>query len=143
MMLVKDPKNFGYIFENIIHDKLKNLECFDEILYEKELKKRWGWEASSVDYLLIYDNNIILIQVKWRKTRRRESVHIHNFIKSINHIMNALTNKNMVMGLWISRREPFEDNKEFLSKHNIRCIYDFHSMNKIASDLEIILRNAL
>ena len=140
--MIKDPKNFGYVFENIIYESVKQLDTFEEILYEKELKKRWGWEAASVDYLLVYKDKIILVQVKWRKTRRRENMHIQNFIKSINHIMNSW-NKKMIMGLWVSRREPFDDNKELLKQHNIKCIHDFHNMNKIAAELQLILKSTL
>ena len=42
----------------------------------------------------------------------------------------------MLMGLWVSRIEPFEDNIEILKKHKIECIsyYD---------DIEMLVDKAI
>ena len=139
----KNPKNFGYIFESILYERLKSLNLFDEIYYETDLRKKWGFDAASVDYLLVYKNNVIMLQVKWRKTRRKENAHIQNFIKSINHISHFINDKTMLFGLWISRRQPFDDNLYYMSNHNIYCISDFNSMTKLANDMEAILKNVI
>jgi hypothetical protein len=140
---LKNPKNFGYIFESILFERLKSLNLFDEIYYETDLRKKWGFDAASVDYLLVYKNNVIMLQVKWRKTRRKENAHIQNFIKSINHISRFIDDKTMLFGLWVSRRQPFDDNKYYMKNHNIYCISDFNSMTKLANDMEAILKNVI
>ena len=139
----KNPKNFGYIFENILYERLVSLNLFYEIYYETDLRKKWGFDAASVDYLLVYKNKVIMLQVKWRKTRRKENDHIKNFIKSINHISTFINDKTMLFGLWVSRRQPFEDNLYFMNNHNILCISDFDSMTKLANDMEDLLRRAV
>jgi hypothetical protein len=140
---MKDPYNYGYLFEQILYEKLKALNMFDEIYYEKDLKERWGWDAASVDYLLVYKNKMIVLQSKWRKTRRRENAHINNFLKSIKHISRLIEGKTLIFGLWVSRREPFQDNIVQLSNHNIFCISDFHSMTKVANQMIDVLKQNL
>ena len=108
---------------------------FDNILHENQLKQRWGWPSSSVDYMLETKDHVILIQCKWRTSRRRENLGITNFLSSVNHILSKF-DKPMLIGLWISRIEPFEDNIETLKKHKIQCIsyYD---------DIEMLVDKAI
>lgn len=133
--MCNDPGNVGYLFEKVIYDTLKSTNMFDEIHYETELTKRWGFNASSIDYLLVVKDKAIVVQVKWRKTRRRENLSINNFIKSIQHVQKYLTDKQIIMGLWISRRKPFDDNVKELYAHNIKCICDYDSMTKLATEM--------
>ena len=74
--------NDGYLMEHLVYEYIKKLNIFDEIIYEKELIKRYGRGAEGVDYLLIHQNKMILLQVKWRRTRRRENSGIESFLKS-------------------------------------------------------------
>jgi hypothetical protein len=143
MINIKDPSNLGYVFEQILYNKLQQLQLFDEIHYETELTRKWGWDASSVDYLLVYKNKVIVLQAKWRKTRRRENAHINNFIKSIKHITSSIDGKTMILGLWVSRRKPFEDNISQLMNHNVICISNFDSMTSLANHMADILEKCL
>lgn len=137
-------KNQGYKFEQILYDKIKALNMFDEIHHERDLKRKWGWDAASIDYLLVRKDKVIVLQAKWRKTRRRENAHITNFLKSINHIGGMIQQeKKIVFGLWASRREPFEDNQCHLKEHNIYCVSDFTSMSRVANRVaEILLQHS-
>jgi len=118
--------------EHLVYEHIKELNLFDEIIYERELVKRFGREAVGIDYLLIYQNKMIILQIKWRRTRRRENNAIKNFLNSINHIVNTISDKQYIMGLYISRMEPFTDNKDYLKNNKVHCIYDFNSMTTLA-----------
>lgn len=139
----KDMKNQGYIFENIIYQKLKSLEIFEEIHYEKELIKRYGWLCSSIDYLLIHKDVYIVTQLKWVKTKRRETRGINNFIKSVEHLSKMFNHKKMIFGLWISRRKPFQDNEENLKNKNIYCIVESESMDKAAENVASFIQRVM
>lgn len=125
-------QNNGYLMEHLIYEQIKELNLFDEIIYEKDLVKRFGREAVGIDYLLIYQNKMIILQIKWRRTRRRENNAIKNFLNSVNHIINKINDKQYIMGLYISRMEPFSDNKDHLKNNKVHCIYDFNSMTTLA-----------
>lgn len=126
----KDPKNFGYFLEDRLFAELKDLELFDEILVEDFLLKRWGWSASGVDQLLIIGDYAIAIQTKWRKTRRREDRFINNFLTSLDFTLKK-SGKKLLFGLWVSRREPFEDNLEKLTAKNVQAISCFDSIDHL------------
>jgi hypothetical protein len=113
-------------------ERLYETEKFEQILYETELKKRYGWNASSVDMLIIYGDTLIFTQCKWRVSRRRESLDIAKFLNSAKHISQFFGTDFKVYGLWVSRREPFSDNKELLKKENMCSISNFDSMDKLA-----------
>lgn len=83
--LLMDPRNLGRFFEQRIYMGLKSMKLFDKIYYEDDLKKIYGWRASSIDYMLEMPDGIILMQVKWRTSRRRENNAIMNFLNSIRH----------------------------------------------------------
>lgn len=130
------PKEFlneGYEFEQVIYNHLKKLNLFDEIVYEKELASKFGWDAAGIDYLLTHNDKMILVQVKWRKSRRRENLGIHNFMKAIDHVVDLTKDKKYAFGLYISRRKPFNDNIEQLSCKKVHCLSDFNSMDGLAS----------
>jgi hypothetical protein len=128
-------KNIGYVFEDIVYEELRSLNIFDEIHHETELTRMYGWDASSIDYMLVYKNKVIVVQTKWRKTRRREDAGIHKFIRSINYMKGQVNGKKQFYGLWVSRREPFEDNIQFLGAHNVSCISNFNSMTSAAKEM--------
>lgn len=124
--------NNGYVMEHLVYENIKNLNIFDEIIYEKELIKRYGRGAEGIDYLLIHQNKMILLQVKWRRTRRRENSAIESFLRSVNFIVDSLKDKQYLFGLYISRLEPFDDNKNYLGNNKVHCIYEYDSMASLA-----------
>lgn len=118
--------------ESLVYEYIKNLNIFDEIIYEKELIKRYGREAEGIDYLLIHQNKMIILQVKWRRTRRRENSAIDSFLRSLNYIVDSLKDKQYMLGLYISRLEPFDDNKCQLKNNKVHCIFEYESMTSLA-----------
>lgn len=141
-MLRLDPKNLGRLFERKMLFGLKSMEVFDAIHDENTLKKRYGWKASSVDYMLELPEGLILMQIKWRASRRRENAAIMNFLGSIKYIQDHY-NKPMLFGMWVSRMEPFEDNKQLLKNNNIHCVHHFESIESLVKQSTMALHNHL
>jgi len=136
-----DPKNFGYIVEQLFYDNISKLGIFIDIKHEKELIKTYGFSYSSIDYILILKDGIIPVQIKYRGSRRRETIGVDNFISSISKL-GDIFNKPIIYGLWISRLRPFDDNESLLGLHNIRCVDDFHDMNRlIEKSVDYIVHN--
>lgn len=124
--------NLGRVFERSFHKQLEYLcskNYFDHVFTEDDLRKMYGWQSVSVDFLLIKSNYVIVVQTKYRKTRRREDHGIQNFIKSIEHVLGKAKDLKLAGGFWISRMKPFDDNISFLLSKNIQCIYHFDSMD--------------
>jgi hypothetical protein len=116
----EQKRNFGYVLEMAAYDALVSSNLFDNVYTELDLRKMFGWGASSVDLMLVKGDMVIMGQLKWRRSRRRESIEINKFIKSVNHICSFLDQGIFVFGIWISRMEPFNDNKErMLREHKI------------------------
>ena len=67
-----------------------------------------------------------MVQTKYRNTRRRENISISKFLNSVEYISKQIE-KPVLFGVWVSRLEPFDDNKEWLSQHKIVTISQFHS----------------
>jgi hypothetical protein len=132
--------NDGYKFEQVMYDHLKQLGIFDEIIYESDLRKRWGWRYASIDYLLVYKNKLIALQMKWRKSRRRENIGVTNFIQAVNQINSAIQDKEVLFGLYVSRREPFVDNQSTLNSNNIHCIWEYNSMIQLVDHVTQFLK---
>jgi hypothetical protein len=118
--------NHGFILEKVFYEEVSK---FTSLIYtEKELKRMYGWDATSIDFLIICDNSVIAIQTKYRKSRRRENKYIANFIKSLNFIKNMkLYDDKKWSGIWVSRRIPFEDNIELLKINDIICSSHYES----------------
>lgn len=109
---------------------------FQEIHYETDLRKRWGWHMSSIDYLMVYQNKIIVvIQAKWRRTRRRETAAVQNFIRSIEHVKEHYASFKII-GLWVSRMTPFEDNQFNLQNYNVYCVCNDDNMMNLANTMQ-------
>jgi hypothetical protein len=122
----------GYIAEQSFYKKVLNLDIFSEIKYEDDLVKDYSWRFSSIDYLLIKEDGIIPVQIKYRRTRRREDRSVNNFIKSVDQL-SSIYNKPILFGLWISRLRPFDDNESLLGTRNIRCVSHFEDMETLIS----------
>lgn len=125
-----DQKNFGYFLEYKVYESMRSLGIFDDILVEDNLKKRWGWEAAGIDHLLFMGDYVIPIQTKWRCTRRREDLFINNYLKSLEYVMR-LCGKKLLFGLWVSRLEPFADNKERLKSMGVTAVSCYESMDTL------------
>lgn len=121
--------NFGKVLEDVLFEKLQNIGVLQKIEHEDILKRKWGWRAASVDYMLELDNFIILIQCKWRRSRRRENKGISNFLESVQYIKNIYKGKEVLFGMWISRINPFDDNVQTLWTHNIVCVSEYDSID--------------
>lgn len=117
-----DPGNMGRILEHKITSKLSEMHIFDRVLHEDELRKLWGWDICSIDHLLIYKNYLIPIQEKWCNTRRRETKHMQRFLKSVKYLQRVLPDKQVLFGLWVSRIDPFDDNKHMLTQANVHTV---------------------
>lgn len=126
----------GRVFEHKITESLTKLCMFDDVLHEDELRKLWGWDVCSIDHLLLYRDYIIPVQEKWCNTRRRETKHMQKFLNSIEYLQSVLPNKRVLFGLWVSRIEPFDDNKQLLHKYNIHAVSHYTSdMDELVSIL--------
>lgn len=127
-MRMRDEDNNGRIFERCFYNSLRNIYGIDYIYDELQLRKTYGWPSVGVDYLIIKGDNVIAIQVKYRRTRRREDHGIMNYMKSLEYVLRV-TNKKLVKGFWISRMKPFDDNIAFLNSKNVHCIHHYDDMN--------------
>lgn len=132
MKIINENQMLGNLFEEILYDKIKELNFFDEIHYERDLLKKYGWHSSSIDYLLVYKKKFIVLQLKWRNTKRKENLSINNFVKSTLFMQNKMHDKEYMCGLWVSRLKPFDDNISFLAQHSINYVSCCESMDKLA-----------
>lgn len=126
----KDPKNNGYKAEQLFYESISSYQLFEDIKHERDLKKLYSWSMTSIDYLLITKQGIIPVQIKYRGTRRRENNAIKNFLNSVNQLPN-LYDKPILFGVWLSRLEPFSDNKDLLTSYNIDCVDYYHDLNQL------------
>lgn len=145
MLCSKDPNNIGRLFEQKITDSLCALSLFDTVLHEDDLRRQWGWDVCSIDHLLVYKGYYLIpIQEKWCNTRRRETKHMQRFVKSVSYIQKILPNHKILFGVWVSRIDPFDDNKEMLCKHNIFTVSRYTScMNELISSLISFIHDSL
>lgn len=134
--------NFGKHLEEKLYERLLELGYFQTIADEEHLKRLWGWKAASVDYLLEISGMVIMIQCKWRRSRRRENKGINNFLGSVEYIKNK-NDKPLLFGLWISRVDPFEDNIEVLNNKHIICVSEFNSIDWLVDKAISTLRSKL
>lgn len=112
----------GHILEDKITKCLSDMQLFDDIYHEDDLRRQWGWDVCSIDHLIVYKDFFIPIQEKWCNTRRRETKHMQRFLRSVSRIKSVLPDKRFLFGVWVSRIEPFDDNKEMLRECNIHAV---------------------
>lgn len=123
--------NQGQVLENEMFSKLKVLPI--KALYtERDLIKEYGFNASSVDFLVEFENFDIFIQTKYLKSRRRESSHIKRFLNSIQVIKSDMQNK-CFYGIWVSRCKPFDDNITYLKSNNVAVISCYESIPELVN----------
>lgn len=126
-----DPQNLGAKLEVDVYNLLLQLDFCEEIYHEKDLVRIFGWECGGVDALIVMTHGIIPIQLKWRKSKRRETHGIVNFLKSVRYVKNKLQ-KDVLFGVWSSRVMPFLDNQCSLQSENIECVAYFDSIEGLA-----------
>ncbi len=132
--------NPGYIVEQLFFEQINKFDIFKDIKHENDLKKH-NWCFASVDYLLVTDDGIIPIQIKYRGTRRRENLAIQNFLNAVKRL-NELYDKPILFGMWLSRLKPFDDNTELLNSYNVKCIDEFNNMDiLIQKGVKCIIEN--
>jgi hypothetical protein len=57
------------------------------------------------------------------------------FVKAVQNITKEVfADRRLLFGLYVSRLRPFEDNIELMAQHNIECINDFFSMEKVIEE---------
>jgi hypothetical protein len=120
--LKRDP-NHGRLLElRLYEEMIINCPSILNILHETQLRRLYGWHACSVDFLIEFQDGIVLVQCKYRNTRRRETNSVANFLKSV-EVIKASFGKPFLFGMWISRLAPFDDNIEQLVGKNIKVVY--------------------
>ena len=120
---MSDPSNLGRVLEHKITSKLHDMRLFDCVMHEDDLRRRWGWDICSIDHLLIYKGYYLIpIQEKWCNTRRRETKHMQRFLRSVSYLQSVYPDKRILFGLWVSRIDPFDDNKHMLTKANVHTV---------------------
>lgn len=142
VILEQDPLNYGYVLESKLLNELKDLQMFDQILVEDNLRKKWGWLAAGVDQLLYIGDYVIPIQAKWKCTRRREDLFIQNYLRSLDFVLDR-SGKKLLFGLWVSRLEPFADNKEKLYNKGVYSVSCFESMDVLVKETRKLIVHLL
>lgn len=127
-----NPYNLGYKLEELLMRNFCNMGLFKTVLHENDIRKKWGWNLSSIDFWLETESYIILVQTKWRKTRRKETKGVNNFLRSLT-VAKQIANKKITFCLWVARREPFEDLISILETNNVYCISSYDSIDKLVS----------
>lgn len=126
-----DPSNLGAKLEADVYKGITRLDkfvVFECVMHERDLISLFGWQSSSIDQLIIIGNYMIPIQLKWRRTRRRETQGVENFIKSINFIKQMI-GKDVLFGIWSSRMMPFADNTQWLEEEKVVCVSYFENID--------------
>lgn len=127
----KDAQNFGAQLEYEVYQRTIASGVFEQVIHERDLVALCGWQSSSIDLLIILGEYMIPIQLKWRRSRRRENHGICNFMKSIQHVQGML-GKSVLFGVWSSRMQPFDDNQQMMSANKVICVSHFDDINGLA-----------
>jgi hypothetical protein len=139
---LNDPINLGEKLEADVYHQITKMNAFDVVLIENDLVSMYGWDCSSIDQLLIIDGYMIPIQLKWRRTRRRETQGIKNFIRSIQHVKAAMK-KDVLFGIWSSRMMPFEDNALLLETEKVVSVSFFDNIDGLVLKTIKVLKEKL
>ena len=140
--LCANSHDFGAKLEYYVFKHSVDMGIFDKVLHESDLVAKYGWESSSIDQLMIIGNYMIPIQFKWRRTRRRETQGIDNFIKSINYLKKNLR-KEVLFGVWSSRIKPFADNTNLLKEEKVVCVSFFENIDDLINMTNAIIAEKL
>jgi hypothetical protein len=85
---------------------------------------------------------MIPIQLKWRRTRRRETQGIKNFIRSIQYVKTVMK-KDVLFGIWSSRMMPFEDNALLLETEKVVSVSFFDNIDGLVLKTIKVLKEKL
>lgn len=130
---MKDIKNYGKLLEDILYYNLQNTP-YIKIYNEIQLTKLYGWNATSVDFMIEFNNIIIFIQTKYLNSRRKETRNIHKFLNSTYYIYNQLSTNKPFIGIWVCRLHPFPDNEIFLSNNQSYVVSSFNSIYNLVDN---------
>lgn len=133
--------DFGRVLERALFNEFIATGLFEDIYTETDLRNMFGWNATSIDYMLVSKaGHIILLQSKWRKTKRRETKCVMRFLRSVEHVVNcAGVGQRYTFGIWAARCEPFEDNKQLMQQYNIHSLSSFDSIVSLVSKTKVFL----
>jgi hypothetical protein len=135
--------NLGHLFECKMLKRLLSTNMFDEIYTENDLINQFGFNASSIDFMLICKNKIIFIQCKYRLSRRRENHGINNFLNSIEFVLNIIGKDKYTFGVWASRRPPFNDNITRLENRKVFTVVFFDNMDTLVDETTMFILKQL
>lgn len=128
--------DLGKLLETKLYSALQqSLHSSCIIHSEDDLRVKYGYNATGIDFLIIVNNIIIPIQTKYRRSRRRETNEVNRFIYSVKYIIERMK-KDVMFGLWVSRLAPFNDNQEMMATLKIECVDYYECMDKLV-DLAI------
>ena len=132
MHVLKETENgnFGYVAEELFYNDVAELGLFVDIKREEDLIKAYGHGLASIDYLLFLHDAVIPVQIKYRRSRRRENLAINNFLNSI-RLLNGFIDKPILFGLWVSRLSPFDDNKHKREEYNVKCVDEYQDLKRL------------
>lgn len=145
MCFMVEKQNRGPELEGKIYNILESLNL-GHIKHEKDLIAHYGYNASSVDFLIELAEGIIIIQTKWKGSKRREDKDIRNFLRSFDYLRQIYENrynKPVLFGLWVSRLEPFDDNRQRLGNINVHAISCFESIDVLGIKTANFIRNKI
>jgi hypothetical protein len=137
-----DYHNPGRVIERMFLQELVKAIKDVQVLYEKDLMKLYGWSASGVDYLIEMPEGLVVVQIKYIKTRRRETHAINNFLSSAKHISTCMQ-RPILFGIWVSRLEPFPDNICSLGEEQIYTVSCFESMELLVQRAIALVKTKL
>lgn len=126
--------NIGQVFENKMLQKLLHEVSANDIIIQTEidLRKKYGFSASGIDFCIYSKSHVLFVQCKYCKSRRRETKYIYKFLNSVKFVQNKIdVNGKICVGFWIARFEPFEDNKKLLEQHQVFHINHYDSMETL------------
>ena len=129
-------QDLGREFENRVHLTLrKSLNNAIYVLREKDVKKIFGSNNSSVDHCLISRDYIICIQDKW-EARPACISKINHFLMGLNNISKKIP-KLKCIGIYLSKLTVSAPSLEALHSNDIKCV------NIYGNDMENIIEYLL
>ena len=114
-------QDLGRYFEDKVHLTLcKSLNDSIYVLREKDVKKNFGSNNSSIDHCLISNDYIICIQDKW-ESKSASISKINHFLMGINNLSKLKPNLRCI-GIYLSKLTVSGPSLEALSINDIKCV---------------------
>jgi len=127
--------NIGFNFENFIYQIL--ISTKGEPYKEKDIRKKFK-NITAIDHILIYNNNILCFQEKWKESKPNIE-DIHHFISCVEqlkiNLKDIFLNYNYY-GIYLSKKKLTYNAQISANNYNIINIYDetFEGIKKILID---------